>query len=99
MRIRFGGSYVLIHVTARLRSPNLSAAWLAAAALLPAAAHAELEALVEDDVVVLGRWDNPLGASTSASEGVVGATEIDARPRMRTGEILEVVPGLIVTQH
>jgi hypothetical protein len=77
------------------------AAWLASA-LLPLAAQAQpvaLAALVEDDVVVLGRCDNPLGALTSASEGVVGATELDARPRMRTGEILEVVPGLIVTQH
>jgi hypothetical protein len=54
---------------------------------------------VEDDVVVLGRWDNPLGYSVSASQGVVGATELDARPRQRTGEILEVVPGLIITQH
>lgn len=30
---------------------------------------------------------------------MVGAAELDARPRLRTGEILEVVPGLIVTQH
>jgi TonB-dependent receptor-like protein len=52
-----------------------------------------------DDVIVLGRWDNPLGYSISASQGVVGAAELDARPRLRTGEILEVVPGLIVTQH
>jgi hypothetical protein len=35
----------------------------------------------------------------SASQGVVGAVELDSRPLMRTGEILEAVPGLIVTQH
>src|SRR5262245_3803938 len=52
-----------------------------------------------DEIVVLGRWDNPIGASRSASQGVVGNAEIEARPRLRTGEILEVVPGLIVTQH
>ena len=52
-----------------------------------------------DEIVVLGRWDNPVGASRSASQGVVGNAEIEARPRLRTGEILEVVPGLIVTQH
>jgi hypothetical protein len=75
--------------------------WAASAglALAPAGAFAQASARVEDDVVVLGRWDNPLGASVSASQGVVGAAELDARPRMRTGEILEVVPGLIVTQH
>ena len=46
-----------------------------------------------------GRWDNPVGVSRSASQGVAGNAEIEARPRLRTGEILEVVPGLIVTQH
>jgi hypothetical protein len=65
----------------------------------PAAALAQPVPHVEEDVVVLGRWDNPLGYSVSASAGVVGASELDARPRQRTGEILEVVPGLIVTQH
>jgi len=54
---------------------------------------------VEDDVVVFGRWDNPIGQSVTASQGVVGAAELDARPRMRTGEILEAVPGMIITQH
>ena len=48
---------------------------------------------------MLGRWDNPVGVSRSASQGVAGNAEIEARPRLRTGEILEVVPGLIVTQH
>ena len=56
-------------------------------------------ARARDEIVVLGRWDNPLGFSRSASQGVVGNAEIEARPRLRTGEILEVVPGLIVTQH
>jgi hypothetical protein len=53
----------------------------------------------QDEIVVRGRWDDPFGYSISASQGVVGAEEINARPRLRTGEILEVVPGLIVTQH
>src|SRR5262245_60440407 len=79
----------------RLRDIVLSAAALLSSSVLaqPAPSH------VEADIVVLGRWDNPIGASTSASHGVVGAAEIDARPRMRTGEIMEVVPGVIVTQH
>jgi len=52
-----------------------------------------------DEIVVLGRWDNPFGYSSSASQGVVGAAELEARPLLRPGEILEAVPGLIVTQH
>ncbi|MCZ7594563.1 MAG: TonB-dependent receptor [Hyphomicrobium sp.] len=40
-----------------------------------------------------------IGVAQSASEGVVTATELAARPVYRTGELLESVPGLIVTQH
>jgi hypothetical protein len=58
-----------------------------------------LQAQAPDEIVVRGRWDDPFGYTVSASQGVVGAAELDARPRLRTGEILEVVPGLIVTQH
>ena len=35
----------------------------------------------------------------SASQGVATAEQLENRPRLRTGELLEVVPGLIVTQH
>jgi hypothetical protein len=66
---------------------------------MPAAAFAQSTTRVDDQVLVLGRWDNPFGYSVTASQGVVGSAEIEARPRLRTGEILEVVPGLIVTQH
>jgi outer membrane receptor protein involved in Fe transport len=87
-----------VTITNRTGSRRAFAA-LAAAIAIPAGAFSQPAARVEEDVLVLGRWDNPIGQSTSASEGVVGAAELDARPRMRTGEILEVVPGLIVTQH
>jgi hypothetical protein len=40
-----------------------------------------------------------LGIATSATQGTVGADELDARPILRTGEILETVPGVIITQH
>ncbi|MEL7535888.1 MAG: TonB-dependent receptor [Pseudomonadota bacterium] len=52
-----------------------------------------------EEIVVEGRWDQPLGLAVSASEGVVGQAEIDVRPRLRTGDLLEAVPGLVVTQH
>jgi hypothetical protein len=66
---------------------------------LAVAGAASGAAQAPDEVIVRGRWDDPFGYSISASQGVVGADELDARPRLRTGEILEVVPGLIVTQH
>ena len=62
-------------------------------------AHAHEGEEIEEITVQAGRWQNPTGAMTSASEGIVSQAEIAARPRLRTGEILEVVPGLIVTQH
>lgn len=50
-------------------------------------------------VRVLGRIDDLRGIAASASEGRVGASELRPRPLMREGEVLETVPGLIVTQH
>jgi hypothetical protein len=52
-----------------------------------------------DEIVVVGRWTDLAGSAISASEGIVGQEELDIRPRLRTGEVLEVVPGLIITQH
>jgi len=57
------------------------------------------EQQVLEEVVVTGRWENPLGKSMSASAGVFGQTEITERPILRTGELMELVPGMIMTQH
>ena len=46
-----------------------------------------------------GREDDLIGIAESGSQGTVGATEIQDRPILRSGEILETVPGLIITQH
>lgn len=65
------------------------------------AAHAAIahEGEELEEIVVKGRWDVRLGMAVSASEGIVGQGELDLRPRLRTGDMLEAVPGLIVTQH
>ncbi|MDQ1812362.1 TonB-dependent receptor [Massilia sp. CCM 9210] len=41
----------------------------------------------------------PLGVADSANQGTVTARQLENRPLLRTGELLEAVPGLIVTQH
>ncbi len=51
------------------------------------------------EVVVQGREDSLVGVAASASEGTVGSTQIERRPLSRPGEVLETVPGLILTQH
>jgi outer membrane receptor protein involved in Fe transport len=40
-----------------------------------------------------------IGIADSATEGVVTAREIERRPFQRAGEVLETVPGVIVSQH
>ncbi len=51
-------------------------------------------------VEVVGRhYDNAIGTSDAASEGVIRSDLLQSRPAFRRGEILELVPGVIVTQH
>jgi len=52
-----------------------------------------------ETVEVEGRRINLVGEAVSASEGIVGQQEISLRPLLRTGEVLELVPGMVVTQH
>jgi Carboxypeptidase regulatory-like domain/TonB dependent receptor/TonB-dependent Receptor Plug Domain len=54
---------------------------------------------VSTTVTVQGREDDLIGIANSATQGTVGAKEIQDRPILRAGEILETVPGLIITQH
>ncbi len=54
---------------------------------------------VRTTVDVRGREDDLLGIADSASQGTVGAREMQDRPILRSGEILETIPGVIITQH
>ena len=40
-----------------------------------------------------------IGIAAAASQGAVTAAQLDGRPIMRAGEVLETVPGLVVSQH
>ena len=50
-------------------------------------------------VVVTGRADSMIGIADSATQGTTGAAQLADRPILRSGEILETVPGVIITQH
>jgi hypothetical protein len=54
---------------------------------------------VSTTINVQGREDELIGIAESGTQGTVGATEIEDRPILRSGEVLETVPGLIITQH
>ena len=59
-------------------------------------------ALAEEGSTVVrvpGHYDNSVGTSDAASQGTVTADLIANRPALRPGELLEFVPGVIVTQH
>jgi hydrogenase/urease accessory protein HupE len=51
------------------------------------------------EVIVEGRADSLIGVAASATQGTVGAKQLEQRPTARAGEILETVPGVIITQH
>ena len=54
---------------------------------------------VSSTITVNGREDDLVGIAVSATQGTVGATEIQDRPILRAGEVMETIPGLIITQH
>ncbi len=52
-----------------------------------------------DLIEVSGRALESIGTAFTGSSGTVGYDDLKDRPISRVGEILEVVPGLIATQH
>ena len=51
------------------------------------------------EIVVEERSDSLIGIAESSTEGTIGARQIEERPISRPGEVLEDMPGVIVTQH
>ena len=75
---------------------------LLSALLLTAQAAAEASATSGDtieEVTVTASRLNLLGTATTASQGSVTEQELDLRPAYRVGQLLESVPGLVVTVH
>src|SRR5262249_41899885 len=52
-----------------------------------------------EEMSVRGRSDSLVGAADAASQGTIGADQLEQRTLSRPGEVLETVPGMIVTQH
>ena len=87
-------------MTAHLLAP---APLALAAALACAGTTLQAQTLADatpQSVEITGRhYDNAVGSSDAASQGVIRAELLKSRPALRPGEVLEFVPGLIVTQH
>jgi len=43
--------------------------------------------------------ENLVGIAAAASQGAVTSAQLDVRPIMRPGEVLETVPGMVISQH
>lgn len=65
---------------------------------VPQAAEAESHTL-EAVTITSRHYDNAVGMSDAASQGTIRSELLESRPAMRPGEVLEFVPGVIVTQH
>jgi hypothetical protein len=79
---------------------TMSLLWAAAvrAAQLPAAPDS-VRVYVLEPLTVDGRAEDLAGIAPSASVGYVGRVDLRVRPLLREGELLETVPGMILTQH
>lgn len=79
---------------------NKATVMVAIAAIAPIGAWAGgLPTSVIDEVIVTGRLERLQGNPDSATQGVVSEEQLGLRPVLRAGELMETVPGLIVTQH
>ena len=78
----------------QLRKKLICSYLLAAVGSVSAHESTELSA-----VEVRAKAENLDGIAASGSEGVVSSQRLAAVPILRPGEALEMVPGLIVTQH
>ncbi len=86
----------------RPRRPSIPAVLLAA--LLAALAGQAGSALAGgvptlEAVVISARSDGLIGEASSASEGTISGQQLANRPLLRPAEVLETVPGLIISQH
>ena len=50
-------------------------------------------------IKVVGHYENGLGTSDAASQGIVLGQLLRDIPLLRPGEVLETIPGMVVTQH
>ncbi len=53
----------------------------------------------EEKIEVRGREGDLVGLAGSASEGITGRVDLEKRPILRPGELVETAPGVIATQH
>jgi hypothetical protein len=84
---------------AGLSSHPLHAQGQQAASTVPMASASAASDVRLAPVSVVGNYDTGVGTTDAASAGTVNAALIERRPALRPAEVLEFVPGVVVTQH
>ena len=83
-----------------MKPASLASAALAAWAASSAQAnHGGPVSPAPQTIVIQGHYDNAVGTQDAASAGTIRRELLESRPAQRPGEVLEFVPGVIVTQH
>jgi hypothetical protein len=77
--------------------PAPSTAAIVAPVIAGAASGAAADA--PQSVLIAAHYDNAIGTTDAASQGTVRGERLTDLPLLRPGEVLETVPGLVVTQH
>jgi hypothetical protein len=54
---------------------------------------------INPQIIVTGRQQDLTGIAASANQGTVSAADLALRPLLRPGEVVEQIPGVIITQH
>ena len=96
-------SCTLINFATTHREVNVHGESAPVAIVLHFAVNADVTVTARRTFMNLADVEHPeedlVGIAQAASQGAITAKQLDERPLMRDGEVLETVPGLIVTQH
>jgi len=96
-------SFTLINFATIYRSVTVAAAPVRADAVLHLSLSADVTVSGKRTFVNLADAERPaadlVGIALSASQGAITAKQLDTRPMTRTGEVLETVPGVVISQH
>jgi hypothetical protein len=97
-------TFRLINFTVVRRSINVAAGGMTTAdVLLTVSASASITITAPATFRNLAELENPaeniVGVAQASSEGAITAAQLQARPIERPAEVLETVPGLVISQH
>ena len=100
---RYTVTFSLINFAGTRREVTVQAAAVRADAVLHLALNADVTVTGRNTFANLADVSDPaenlVGIAQSSSQGAITARQLDARPIMRAGEVLETVPGLVISQH